>query len=108
MAVSARRSEKGLYALGQSGGSMALRITGTRWFRTLATLGGVFLIWHIVASIVDTRYILPKPAAVFAAGWQIVENGELFRDLRISLLRSFLGFSIAVIIAVPVAMLAAW
>ena len=108
MAISARRSAEGVHALGSPVGSTALRLTGTRWFRTLATIGVVFLIWHVIASIIDTRYILPKPAAVFAAGWQIILNGELFRDLRISLLRSFLGFSIAVIIAVPVAMLAAW
>jgi NitT/TauT family transport system permease protein len=84
------------------------RLSDSRVLRTLATVGVVFLVWQVAAIYVDTNYLLPHPANVFKAGYKIAASGELFVDLKVSLVRSLIGFGLAILIAIPVGMLAAW
>lgn len=58
----------------------------------------VFLLWDYAASQgFWSSYILPSPARVWGTLLHMLENGELFRHIRISLQRILWGFSWALL-----------
>lgn len=82
----------------------------SRWI-SLASFGGLFLVWYLLTApliggdpLVPPLF-LPSPGAVGQTFLQLVENGyqgkSLFHHLGISLMRFGLAFSLAVLIAVP-------
>lgn len=56
---------------------------------------GLLIIWQIAAELnwISNR-TLPAPSAVFKAGWELSQNGELWHHLAISSWRAFIGFII--------------
>jgi NitT/TauT family transport system permease protein len=83
------------------------RITrGVRGFVGVATLA---LIWEIFPrlGIVD-RYFLPPLHVVLQAWWEMAVDGELWRHLRASVVRSAAGFGIALSVASPLGAVIAW
>ena len=55
----------------------------------------LLVIWQgaVVAGWLSTR-ILPAPSAVIAAGWALLESGEIWTHLAISGQRAAIGFAI--------------
>jgi hypothetical protein len=51
---------------------------------------------------------LPPFSDVFAAGWQLAQNGELYDDDAASLLRALSGFLISVALIVPLGLAVGW
>lgn len=76
-----------------------------------AVLGVVILglIWEIVPRLgLVNSYFLPPLHTVLGAWWDLAKNGELERNLWASLLRSGIGFGLAVLIAIPTGVAIAW
>lgn len=66
-------------------------------------------IWEIVprVGLVDTAF-LPTFSAVLLSGWHLIENGQLLIHLQTSLIRSFSGFVLAILIAIPLGLAIGW
>ena len=67
----------------------------------LALLGVIIGIWWL-ASIKVPHYILPGPPRVYGAFELILDNGDLWVNLGITLERVCIGFLLAALISVPV------
>jgi NitT/TauT family transport system permease protein len=67
------------------------------------------LIWEFFPrlGIVDP-YFLPPLHVVLQEWWQMVVSGELWTHLRASVVRSAAGFSIALVLAIPLGAAIAW
>lgn len=64
----------------------------------------ILLTWQIVtASGLVEPYRLPAPAAVFEAGVELAESGQLWTHIAISVQRVLLGFAIGSVIGLAVA-----
>jgi len=63
----------------------------TQWVVPL----GIILVWQGAASagLLSTR-VLPAPSEVIAAGWRLLLNGELVRNMWVSFWRAMVGFAI--------------
>ena len=66
----------------------------------LALVGIVVGIWWLF-SLRIPHYILPGPPRVYEAFRQIFDNGDLWRNLAITLERVTIGFVLAAVISVP-------
>lgn len=76
-----------------------------RWRRTGAlVLGWVgFLgIWAFISRFVLDEFTLPGPGKVGALMWDIVVQGEFIDDFAASISKTFMGFGLGALIAVPV------
>jgi NitT/TauT family transport system permease protein len=80
-----------------------------RLARGLVGIAILALIWELFPrlGIVDS-YFLPPLHVVLQAWWDMVLDGELWRHLQASMIRSAAGFSIAVSLAVPLGAAVAW
>lgn len=67
------------------------------------------LIWETAPrlGIVDNVF-LPPLSEVLKAWWQLILSGELVSHLQASLFRSIIGFSLALIIAIPLGLFLGW
>lgn len=74
----------------------------------LASLAIGFVIWTIISLVPSIGSIIVGPAKVFEALISEYENGNLAKNISISLWRVFSGFSIGLITAIPVAFLMGW
>jgi ABC-type nitrate/sulfonate/bicarbonate transport system permease component len=72
---------------------------------TVAGIGLFALIWTGVAMRLDNPVLLPAPLVVVEGFFKLLFDGPLFKDILASLKRVFVGFLIASVIAVPLAML---
>jgi sulfonate transport system permease protein len=63
----------------------------TQWALPL----GIIVAWQAlsVAGLISTR-ILPAPTDVVAAGWKLLQSGELLRNVWVSFWRAIVGFAI--------------
>jgi ABC-type nitrate/sulfonate/bicarbonate transport system permease component len=63
----------------------------------------LLLIWEIAARsrLIDTRFF-PAPSAVFATAGAMIQSGELWSNLSVSLVRIAIGFTIGAVPAVIV------
>lgn len=84
-----------------------------RLFGKLRRLGLVVVllaVWQYVStSVLDetSRVLLPPPAAIFGAAWELAVSGELWRHLRDSLKREVVAFLWATI-AIPLGVAMGW
>jgi NitT/TauT family transport system permease protein len=77
--------------------------------RGLVGVGVLAVIWELFPRLgVVDAYFLPPLHVVLQAWWQMVLDGELWRHLRASLVRSGAGFSIATALAIPMGAAIAW
>lgn len=57
-------------------------------------------IWTLVTRLgIFNSYVLPSPAKVLESFFKMLESGELFTDISISLMRVLKGFAIAFVLA---------
>jgi len=66
----------------------------------LALLGGIIGVWWLV-SLTLPHYILPGPPRVLGAFRLIIDNGDLWANLGITLGRVGIGFTLAALVSVP-------
>ncbi|MEV7560707.1 ABC transporter permease [Streptomyces sp. NPDC089795] len=84
-----------------------------RWLRATAlrsaALVALLLLWETAPrlGLVDATF-LPPVSEVATAWWDLLGNGQLGQHTRASLARSFGGFAIAVVVAVPLGLLIGW
>ena len=76
--------------------------------RTLITVGILFIIWQVGATIYDKAYILPTPTAIFAALAASLQEGPLLGHIQISLGRALGGYLLAVSLAIPAGVITGW
>src|SRR6187431_1838266 len=70
----------------------------------------VFLaLWELVPRLhlVEPAF-LPPLSEVLGSGWSLLRSGELLLHVRASLARSLVGFSLAILSAVPLGLLIGW
>lgn len=73
----------------------------------LACVAGFVIIWH-AATHANVSRLRPSPTLVISAAIQYIEAGSLKEDLLASLLRIAVGYSVAVLLALTLAMLCAF
>jgi NitT/TauT family transport system permease protein len=80
-----------------------------RFVRGLCGILVVALIWELAPrlGLVD-RYFVPPISEVLDKWWEITKSGEMFDHVRASLVRSGLGFGLAVATAIPLGAAIAW
>lgn len=74
-----------------------------------AAIVALLLAWELAPrfGLVD-RTFLPPFSEVARAWWELVANGQLADNAGASLVRSFSGFGIAVVVSVPLGLLIGW
>lgn len=67
------------------------------------------LVWELVPrlGLIDSAF-LPPFSEVVVAGWNLIVSGILWTHFKASFFRSFLGFIIAIIVAIPLGLLIGW
>ena len=100
-----RRQEESARAKGVS----LRRTRAVTLTRGVAGLITVALIWEVVprTGLVDS-YFIPPLHVVLQEWWSMVTDGELLRHVRASLVRSAIGFVLAIAIAIPLGAAIAW
>jgi NitT/TauT family transport system permease protein len=72
-----------------------------------ACLGAIFGLWSWGASGDDGNYLVPPPTDVLGSFTNLLDERDLVSNIFISLKRVVLGFGLAVLIAVPLGIVAA-
>ncbi len=67
----------------------------------IASIMGMILLWHLIATHLFKPQFFPGPLLVLATGEEMVASGELFEHVSISLQRILTGFLIGSAIAAP-------
>ena len=79
-----------------------------RWTGVLPVLG-LIILWQAASSLGWANpYLLPPPTKVARAAYLAAQSGELGRHVAASGLRVALGFSLAVVLALPLAVLSSF
>lgn len=84
--------------------------TGVRsWSRGLIGVVLLATIWEIAprAGLLDAHFV-PPLTRVLDTWWMLLTNGELIDNIQASLIRSVVGFGLAIAIAVPLGAAIAW
>lgn len=77
--------------------------------RGVAGVLTVALLWEFLPRIgLLDPYFIPPLHIVLQAWWELIESGELARHLKASLVRSGVGFTLAVSLAIPIGAAIAW
>jgi ABC-type nitrate/sulfonate/bicarbonate transport system permease component len=71
----------------------------------IASIAGMIVLWHVIATTFFKPQFFPSPAVVFATGVEMVQSHELFEHIGISLQRILTGFFIGSAIAAPIGLL---
>ena len=95
-----------------AGGSRGARRSPIAWLlqglRRCYSLLLLLLLWEVLAILVGDSLFLPRLSAVLVTEWRLLLNGELVRDITISLSRALSGFALAVVIGVPLGIMMGW
>jgi NitT/TauT family transport system permease protein len=77
--------------------------------RGLAGLVTLALVWELAPrfGLVDS-YFIPPLHVVLQEWWSMARDGELWKHIRASMVRSAIGFGIAIAVAIPLGAAIAW
>lgn len=68
-----------------------------------------FLLWEVLPRMgVVSAAFLPPLSQVFQTGWELYQSGQLTHHLAVSLQRSVIGFTLAILLAIPLGLLIGW
>jgi NitT/TauT family transport system permease protein len=82
---------------------------GGRLVRGFLGIAVLALVWEFVPRLgLVNDYFLPPLHTVLQAWWAMAKDGELFTHVRASLVRSAIGFGIAIAVAIPLGAAIAW
>jgi NitT/TauT family transport system permease protein len=99
------RQEAAVRAKGVSPGRRRA-VTLTRGAAGITTVAAL---WEVLPQVgILDSYFIPPLHAVLQAWWDLIQSGELARHLKSSLLRSGIGFFLALSLAIPVGAAIAW
>ncbi|MER7414906.1 ABC transporter permease [Streptomyces cacaoi] len=74
-----------------------------------AALALLLALWETAPRLgLADRVFLPPFSEVATAWWELLRDGRLWDDVRASLFRSLTGFSLAVVVTVPLGLLIGW
>ncbi|WP_321573875.1 ABC transporter permease [Paenibacillus sp. P13VS] len=78
-------------------------------FKQSIVLIALVLLWEIAprTGLVDAAFF-PAFSEVIRALWSLILSGELFTHFLASIIRSFSGFALALLIAIPLGLLIGW
>jgi len=80
-----------------------------KYFRKSIALIAFLILWELLpASGIISKTFLSPPSEVFQALVKLIESGELWIHISISLQRAFTGFALAVITMIPLGFLMGW
>jgi NitT/TauT family transport system permease protein len=71
----------------------------------VASIASLILLWHLISTIFFKPQFFPPPLVVLQTGREMLESGELFEHINISLQRILAGFLIGSAIAAPAGLL---
>lgn len=74
----------------------------------LISIATVLVIWEIIARIIDVEYKLPTFTSVVSAFIDLIQGGELYRDILTSLNYFVLGIGLAVLVGIPIGTMMGW
>ena len=77
------------------------------WYRHLLVFAALVALWYLVALLVRDDARAPSPLLVASASWPMLTSGELALHLSASLVRVAVGYSLAILVGVPLGMLLA-
>lgn len=85
------------------------RKRAARWSRGTVGIALLATIWEVAprAGLVDPYFVSPL-SDVLAAWWHLATTGQLWDNTRASLVRSGLGFGLALLTAIPLGAAIAW
>lgn len=84
---------------------------GSKKTRTILNFSSIFigiLIWFLITLAPSINTFLASPQQVVATFFDEVEAGRYFKDIWASLQRVLVGFSLAMLCAIPVSFLMGW
>lgn len=86
---------------------LARRVANGAWRSGLVL--ALAVLWELAPrlGLTDPTF-LPPLSEVFAAGWVLAQNGQLWEHTSISLARSLGGLSIAIVAAIPLGLAIGW
>lgn len=76
-----------------------------RWAVYLRTMGLFCVLWYVLAYLSPNKLLLPSPLDVAAALKETAVDGELFTNAATSVVRMLISLTLAVIVAVPLALM---
>lgn len=68
----------------------------------VGSLGIFFVLWQTLSSFVFNPHLIPPPTKVFATALPMVQSGEIFKHIGISLVRVAVGFVLGTMLAIAV------
>jgi ABC-type nitrate/sulfonate/bicarbonate transport system permease component len=71
----------------------------------LASIASLIVLWHVISTTFFKPQFFPPPLLVLQTGREMLESGELFEHVNISLQRILAGFLIGSAIAAPAGLL---
>ena len=98
--ASPSRDAAAAMAAGQRPASLLSKLKTDHLIYTASIIGMVVL-WHVIATAFFKPQFFPGPLLVLATGTEMVASGELFEHVSISLQRILAGFLIGSAIAAP-------
>jgi NitT/TauT family transport system permease protein len=84
-----------------------IRLTLRRIVPSVAVMAILVAVWWLVVSMTQSA-IFPTPWQVVTGTLELARDGTLWTDIAASLMRVAVGFSLAVIIAVPLGLWMGW
>lgn len=79
--------------------------------RVLTFLGSVVVgigVWYVAAILKAGNGLIPTPYNVLTDGIQIAKSGELWSNIEASLVRIAIGYSLAVVVSIPLGFVIGW
>jgi ABC-type nitrate/sulfonate/bicarbonate transport system permease component len=76
----------------------------------LVTLAAFLAVWEVVSHLGLGGFVqyISSPSGSASALWTMVENGELWPSVRVSVIAFFAGFAISVAIGIPLGLAMGW
>jgi NitT/TauT family transport system permease protein len=81
-----------------------------RWVLPIITLGIFLAVWEIVSHLGLGGFVqyISSPSGSASAFWTMIENGELWPSVRVSVVAFAVGFAISVGVGIPLGLAMGW